>query len=255
MRDLLEEAMPATPLDPTEAARRNMRSLRRRFYDTVEVREEGGAYALALDGKAVRTPAGGRLAAPHAALAEILAQEWRAVGEMIDPAGMPLTRLANTIIDGVDAAREALAADIRKYLGSDLIFYRAEGPDGLVARQAAAWDPILRWARDAFGARFILAEGVMFVPQPDTAVAAMAGQIPDDAWRLGATHAVMTLTGSALIALALACGALDPDGAWQAAQVDEDWQSSQWGHDEIAAKRRAFQRAEFDAAAAVLRTL
>jgi chaperone required for assembly of F1-ATPase len=151
-----------------------------------------------------------------------------------------------------------VAAEIAQYLGSDLLCYRAEAPDGLVERQSQSWDPVLAWARDALGARFVLAQGVMQVAQPSEAVAAARAKIPGDAknvkdiWRLGAVSSITTLSGSALLALALAESALDADAAWAAAHVDEDWQMSQWGRDEDALERRAYRRAEFDAAVAVL---
>jgi chaperone required for assembly of F1-ATPase len=252
MRELFEEFEATPPLDPTEAARRNMRSLRKRFYERAEVVETPEGFGVVLDGKPVRTPARRALAAPSRSLGETLAAEWGAVGEMIDPAAMPLTRLANSIIDGVATTLEAVRADVAKFLRSDLVFYRAGEPAGLVVRQALHWDPVLTWARETHGARFVLSEGVMFVAQPDTAVKAAGAAIPTDPWRVGAVHSVTTLTGSALLALALAHGALDADGAWAAAHVDEDWQMEQWGRDDIALKRRAFRRADLDAAATVL---
>ena len=176
----------------------------------------------------------------------------RRSSEQIDPAAMPLTRLANTIIDGVVTAPAPLAEEIVKYLGSDLVCYRADTPDGLVQAQARHWDPVLRWAREALGARFVLAEGVVFVAQPEQAIAAARAVIPAEPWRLGAVNVITTLTGSALIALALSEGQLAVDAAWDAAHVDEDWNMSLWGRDELALDRRAKRFAEMQAAATVL---
>jgi chaperone required for assembly of F1-ATPase len=248
--------------DPVEAARRAVQGpLRRRFYKTVTIaagesgRGEHAGHALCLDGKPIRTPGRRGLAAPAPELARALADEWTAQGEYIEPAKMPLTRLANTIIDGVGAAQEQIAAEIRKYLASDLVFYRAESPAPLRARQAQHWDPLLSWARQALGADFRLGSGVVHVDQPAAALEQAGAALPHDLWRLGALHAATTLTGSGLIALALMHGAVRPEAAWQAAHVDEDWNMEQWGSDEIALKRRGFRFAEFNAAALVLRTL
>jgi len=252
--------------NPVEAVRRAVRPVRqRRFYKVVTIAagENGqgqSGYAVQLDGKPARTPAGRPLAAPVPELARALAQEWEAQGEHIDPAKMPRTRLANTIIDGVATARGQVAAEIRKYLGSDLVFYRAEAPAPLRARQAQNWDPILAWARQALGANFQIAIGVVHVTQSTAALEAAASAIPDDPgpdddWRLGALHVATTLTGSALIALALMRGVISADAAWAAAHVDEDWNMAQWGRDEVALQRRAFRFAEFQAAAVVLRVL
>src|SRR5215208_5230433 len=254
MRDIFEEIFAKDPLDAMEAARRSMRpALRRRFYDKAAV--EGGpeAFAILLDGKPVRTPARRPLAAPSRALAEALAAEWNAQQEVVDPAAMPLTRLANSIIDGVAQMPLSVAEEITQYLGSDFLFYRTEGPRGLVERQTRQWDPVLAWARDVLGAPFVLAAGVMFVEQPEEAIAAAKAAIPADPWRLGAVSSITTLTGSALLALAMLRGRLSVEEAWAAAHVDEDWNMEFWGRDERALERRGYRFAEMVAAAEVLR--
>ena len=148
-----------------------------------------------------------------------------------------------------------MAAETAKYLASDLVLYRAANPEDLAARQAQAWDPVIAWAREHLGARFVLGEGLVFVAQPEEALAAVHAAIPRDPWRLGALHAVTTLTGSALIALALLRGRLSVAEAWAAAHVDEDWNTEFWGRDELALERRAFRFAEMQAAARMLELL
>jgi len=262
MREILEDIREHQPLDPNEAARRGMRPrLRGRFYKLVTVSEGEGGFALVLDGRPVRTPAQRTLVVPTAPLAEVLAEEWRAQREHIDPTSMPLTRLANSIIDGVADAAPEVAAEIEKYLASDLIFYRAETPQGLVRSQELAWDPLITWASDALDAQFRTGAGVVHLPQPQEALTAAAAIIPRnnasaaDIWRLGATHSVTTLTGSALIALALLSNQLSVADAWAAAHVDEDWNMAQWGRDELALERRAYREAEMQAAGRVLELL
>ena len=259
MREIFEDILEKEPLDPNEAARQAMRPrLRRRFYEQVTVVEGHGGFAVVLDGRPVKTPARRALAAPIPALAEALAEEWRAQREQIDPSTMPLTRLANSIINGVAEKPDEVAAEVEKYLASDLIFYRADAPEGLVSRQEAAWDPLIAWARDTLGAQFRSGAGVVHLAQPDTALAAARAAIPRstgdmrDTWRLGATHSITTLTGSALIALALLTGRLSVAEAWTAAHVDEDWNMAQWGRDALALERRAYREAEMQAAATVV---
>jgi chaperone required for assembly of F1-ATPase len=254
MRDIFNEIFENQPLDPGEAVRRGARTrLPKRFYERAHVTEGEGSFHILLDGKLVKTPARRTLAAQSRELAEVLADEWNAQAEFVDPARMPVTRLANAAIDSVADQPQAVAGEVENYLGSDLMFYRAESPEALIKRQAVAWDPVLDWAREKLGARFMLAQGVMPVTQPREAVAAAAREIPGDAWRLAAVASITTLTGSGLLALALAHGALDADAVWAAAHVDEDWQMSQWGHDELAMERRAHREADFRAAALVLR--
>ena len=262
MRDLFEDVFRQEPLDPIEAARRSLRGpSRQRFYKAVGIERRAGGYAILLDGKPVRTPARRELAAPTEALGQVLAAEWEAQREVIDAARMPLTRLANAIIDRVADGPGPVADEVKNYLGTDLVFYRASTPEGLVARQAQAWDPVLAFAREAFGARFMLGEGFVHVKQPEAALAAVSAAIPDGVgdtmalWRLGALNVVTTLTGSALIALGLLHGAISPDAAWAAAHVDEDWNLDQWGHDEAALERRAFRETEMRAAVMVIDAL
>ena len=253
MRDLIESLFDSDPLDPMEAARRATHPrLRRRFYELATVENDTDEFRVTLDGRAVRTPAGRPLVAPTCTLAEALAAEWAAQRDVIDPAKMPLTRLANTILDGVTHSCPQVVAEVEKYLACDLVFYRAERPQGLVERQAAAWDLVLAWANTSLGARFEPVQGMMHVAQSAEALAATRDAIPRDPWRLGALHAITTLTGSALIALAFVGGAMSLEQAWSAAHVDEDWNMEQWGRDELALEQRAYRFAEMQAAAAVL---
>lgn len=253
MREIFEDAFENEPLDATEAARRAARpQLRRKFYQSVEIAETNDGFVLLLDGRSVRTPAGNLLKLPVRGLGEAVAAEWTAQIEVIDPYSMPLTRLANTIIDGVARQPAPVAEEVKKYLGSDLLYYRADRPAGLVERQSAAWDPILEWAHAQFGARFVLSEGIVFADQPDQSLRRTAEAIPEDPWRLGAVHVMTTLTGSALIALAVLRGRLNLEEAWKAAHIDEDWNMEQWGQDDLALERRTFRFADMKAAATVV---
>jgi chaperone required for assembly of F1-ATPase len=259
MRELFEDQGIQQPSDPLEAARQNSRPvLPKRFYKEAGIapRAEGDGFAIALDGRTIRTPAKRVLVAPHRAIADALVAEWNAQGEFVDPSTMPLTRLANSVIDGITDRTADVAADIAKFFSSDLLFYRADAPQELIDRQTAAWDPVLRWITDQFGARFVLAEGIMPVAQPDQAVAAMRRLLPDDPWRLGALHVVTTTTGSALLAMRLMlAGSGDADTIWRAANIDEDWNAETWGEDSEALKRRERLAREFRAAALVLKAL
>jgi chaperone required for assembly of F1-ATPase len=240
--------------NPLEAARRGARpTLRQRFYANAGTAVVAEGHAVRLDDKPVLTPARRVLAVPLSTLAAAIAAEWNAQREVIDPGKMPLTRLANVIIDGVTCQPHPVAAEVAKYLASDLLLYRATDPSELVERQRLHWDPVLAWVAEALGARFQPVEGITHRAQPEQALKAAEAAIPDDPWRLGAVHSVTTLTGSALLALALASGRLSVKEAWDAANVDEDWNMEQWGRDELAVERRSFRFAELEAAATVLR--
>lgn len=256
MRELFEDIEDKLSPDPRVVSQKSSRTpLRKKFYTSAGVAEGPDGFGILLDGKQVRTPGKNVLAAPTRDLADAIAAEWDAQGENIDPMSMPLTRLANSVIDGVAGNVQSVADDAAKYFETDLLFYRAGFPEALVERQAEHWDPVLRWAADTLGAHFILGEGVVHVRQPESAVAAARKSLPSEAWPVGAFHVVTTMTGSALLALALKQGFLDGSQVWAAAHVDEDWNSEKWGADEEVAARRASKFKDFEAAVRVLKAL
>jgi chaperone required for assembly of F1-ATPase len=240
---------------PIEAARRLTAPPRqKRFYTSARMEEGDAGHTLTLDGRRAMTPGGKPLAVPLY-LADAVAAEWEAQEEFVIPATMPVTRLANTAIDGVASRMDEVRAEVLSYAGTDLVCYRAGDPEELVERQRCGWDPILAWAERRYGVRLMLAEGIVHVRQPDQTLTALARAVEavDDPFWLAGLHLATTLTGSALIALALAEGELDPEAAWSAAHVDEDWNISRWGEDAEAMARRAHRFADFRAAALALR--
>ena len=155
-------------IDPIAMARRDLKkSLPKRFWKDVTCVAEENGFSIHLDGRPTRTPARAPLILPTRALAEIAAEEWREVGEFIDPATMPITRIVNSALDAVAKRRSEVADDCARYAGSDLLCYRAEEPRRLVERQSLHWDPVLAWAKDTHGWRFTLAGGVVHVAQPE----------------------------------------------------------------------------------------
>jgi chaperone required for assembly of F1-ATPase len=219
----------------------------KRFYTEAGVIEEGSAFIATLDGKPILTPGRARLELPTQALAEAIAAEWAAQDQEIAPATMPLLRLAATAIDRVKSKGEHVIEP------SDLLCYRAERPPELVERQRAAWHPLLDEAAERFGARLIVTEGVRPVEQEPEALAALRSAVAaHDAMALAALHGATTVTGSLVIGLLLAAGALDAEAAWRAARVDEDFQIEKWGEDDEARTAAEAQKVELFAAARFL---
>lgn len=230
--------------------------LPKRFYASVSVAPMEAGFTVLLDGRPVRTPAKRPFVVPVEALANAVAGEWEAQGERIDPASMPLTRLVNTALDAVAEKMAEVADDVAAFAASDLLCYRAEGPEALARRQAEAWDPPLAWARSALGADLAVQTGLMPVDQPAAAIASVRRALDRlDALSLAAAHVLTTLTGSAVLALAHVEDRLTLDETWAAATVDERWQSEQWGRDAEAEARAAARFTEATAASRCLRLL
>jgi chaperone required for assembly of F1-ATPase len=226
------------------------------FWSEVTVEPSADGHALRLDGRPVRSPSKAEIAVPSAALAEGMAEEWRAQDEVIDPLSMPLTRAANTTVDKVRPQREAVAAGLAEYGGSDLLCYRAASPEGLVARQAEGWDPMLDWAAARFGGRLAVTQGVIPIPQPANALEPMRAHVLGlDPWEITALSEFVTLSGSLVLGLAALEGARAPDALWSLSRIDEDWQAALWGVDEEAAEAAEAKRAAFLQADRYLRLL
>ena len=253
MRDIVGGIGAEAVRDPMRVANER-RTLPKRFYSAVSIEPAGNRWELRLDGRPVRTPGKAVVAVSSETVAEALADEWRAQKEHIDPVTMPIMRIVNSAVDGVAGQIDAVREDVVAFAGSDMLCYRADGPDGLVARQAEAWDPVLARFAEADDARFVLAEGVMPVEQPAAALSAIEEIVGgmDDPVRLAALHVATTLTGSALLACALYRGWLSVDEAWVAAHVDEDWNRELWGTDEEAEARRTQRRRDMDAGGLIL---
>jgi chaperone required for assembly of F1-ATPase len=236
-----------------DAARAGAARIVKRFYKSAAV---GEGNIVLLDGRPVKTPGRALLAPPSAQLAGAIADEWNMQGETIDPRAMKLTGLANAAIDRIAPALDSFAAGLAIYGESDLLCYRAEGPAPLVARQAELWDPILAWARDRYDIAFEVTAGITHKAQPPETVQRLAAAVAArDPFALAGLSPLVTISGSLVIALALAEGALSLDAAWAAAALDEHWQLEQWGEDEEAMQALANRRADFAAAARFLSLL
>ncbi|MFO1261149.1 MAG: ATP12 family protein [Sphingomonadaceae bacterium] len=218
----------------------------KRFYKEATATEADGGWQILLDGRPVRTPARALLILPNAALGEAVAQEWAAQGEEIDPASMPMTGIANAALDHVTPDPAAFAAPIIAYGESDLLCYRAEGPEVLVQRQEAAWSPLLGWAEAHYGAHFAVTSGILHVAQPQETLKRMAEAVLAlPPFLLAPLSTLVTMSGSLIIGLAAVERAFPLQELWQAAELDELWQAEQWGDDDQALKRRAQRHEEF----------
>lgn len=228
----------------------------KRIWTDVTVERDGDGWGISLDGRPVRTPARAALVVPTELLARAAADEWSSAGDEIDPRAMPITGLANAAIDRVAVDRQAFAAGLGRYAEADLACYRAEGPSGLVERQAQSWDALLGWARRRFDADFRTTAGVVHVDQPPATVERLSHAVATlDAFQLAGMSPLVTIGGSLIAALAVLERAITPEQAWEAVTVDDRWQLEQWGADAEAVAALDNRRRDFFAAARFLELL
>lgn len=218
----------------------------KRFWKEARAEACEGGFTVRLDGRPVKTPAKVALVVPTLAMAEAIAAEWDAQTGEVKPDTMPVTRAANSAIDKIVPQRAAVVEIVAAYGGSDLLCYRAVGPEALVARQAAGWDPVLDWAAADLGVRLAVTAGVMHVAQEAGALARLTARVEGfDPFRLAAFHDLVAISGSLVLALAVTEGRLTPGEAWALSRIDETWQVEQWGEDEEAAASEAARHEGF----------
>ena len=220
-------------------------NVQKRFWTEVTVEKTNAGFEVGLDGRRVKTPAKSVLALPNEALAEMIAAEWKAQEDEIQPETMPTTRMANSVIDKVIPNFSTIVENLAEYGGTDLLCYRATDPAALIKRQAEAWDPLLEWADGQFG-RLNVTEGVMYIEQPKATLGKMKDAISGlNAWQIAGFHDLVTISGSLVLALAVISNRISVDDAWNLSRVDENWQTEQWGEDEEAEEVAAVKFASF----------
>ena len=228
----------------------------KRFYQTVSVSRAAGGYGVSLDGKPLKTPAGAELILPAPAVAEAIADEWRAQGEKMSLDTMTLTKLANAGLDRVATDRKAAIEQILRFARSETLCYRADAPKALVQRQGALWDPLLEWARVRYGAALACVAGITHVEQPPDALSTFEQVIAEeDNFSISGLASAAALTGSLVIALALLEGRLDAEQAFAASQLDEIFQAERWGWDFEAEQRSRTKATELAQIGRFLRLL
>jgi len=218
----------------------------KRFWKEAKVVPSGTGFAVELDGRPVRTPAKQPLVVPTQAIAAAIATEWDAQEGVINPHSMPVTKTVNAAIDKVAIQHAEVADMLADYGDSDLLCYRAEGPDELVGRQAAHWDPILDWAEDVLGARLQTRQGIMHIPQDPAALQVLRDRVHAlNDLELAAFHDLVSLSGSLVLGFAATLGARDVEVIWDLSRLDETWQAEQWGRDDEAEAMAAIKKASF----------
>ena len=228
----------------------------KRFWKDVEVGKKDGGWAVTLDDRAVRTPAGASLLVPTEALANAIADEWRSVEEDIDARAMQFLGLANAAIDRIAPNREMFASGLAKYAEADLACYRSEWPPELVSRQAESWDQLLAWARRRYDIDFSTTTGLVHVPQSQATIDRLSQAVAElDAFHLAGLSPLVTTGGSLVAALAVLEKSTTADQAWQAVSIDERWQLEQWGADSEAQTSLENRRRDFMAGAEFLQLL
>lgn len=222
----------------------------KRFWTDVGAVAVADGFTVRLDDRPLKTPAKAGLIVPTMSMAEAIAAEWDAQTDGVDPGTMPVTRGANAAIDKVGPQRAEVVALLAEYGDSDLLCYRAAGPEALIRQQAAGWDPLLDWAAETFGTRLWVGEGVMHVAQDAEVLARLSAEVAAfDDFALAAVHDLISLSGSLILALAVTRERLTPAEAWTLSRIDEDWQIAQWGEDDEATAAANVKRAAFDDAA------
>lgn len=222
----------------------------KRFWEKVAIEPSENGFRVVLDGRPVRTPAKSVLIVPSEAIGRAIAAEWEAQVEIVDPTSMPWTRSANAALDKVATQRDEVIDHLASYAGTDLLCYRASDPESLIKRQAKMWDPLLDWAKSRYSVSFQVTSGVMPILQPEETLGRLREEMLEMTdFQLTGFHDLVTLSGSYVLALAVAERVGEAGDLWPVSRLDEDWQAEQWGKDEEAEEHAEIKRQAFEHAA------
>ena len=222
-------------------------SLKKRFWKNAQVKSVSDGFVIELDGQVIRTPSKALLKVSSQKIAKQIAFEWMAQKEVVDPATMPNTRMANSVIDKIMVNREAVIEMLAEYAGSDLLCYRATTPQGLINQQNKIWNPILDWSKNSLLAPMLTTSGVIHIEQNIKSIGIYQDKLEAmNPYQLAGMHDLITISGSFVISMALISNQLNVSEAWYAATVDERWQENQWGIDDEAAEALEKRRLDFE---------
>lgn len=215
----------------------------KRFWTAATAEACDGGYTVRLDGRPVKTPAKAAFVVPTLAMAQASAAEWDAQTGVIKPETMPVTRAINSALDKLTQQFDEVVSLLAAYGASDLLCYRATGPEGLIERQAAGWDPLLQWSADTLGAPLVVTSGIVPIAQPAASLTRLRDQVARfSPFELAAVHDLVAISGSLILAFAVTHGRLSGAEAFDLSRIDETWQAEFWGVDEDAAALEASKR-------------
>jgi len=228
----------------------------KRFYQTATVVPAERGFMVQLDGRPIKTPEKRPNLSPTKVLAEAICMEWNAQADKVDPASMPMAKLQNTALDRVAGRTDDLICELVRYAGTDLLCYRAASPQDLAQHQDRLWQPLLDWTQQHHDMTLTVTTGILHVQQEMQQLAKLEYFLAGlDSFRLAAFYTIATLCGSVVIALNMLGGNISAQQAWDAAQLDENYQTAQWGRDEEAQIRQNNMKKELDSAARFLEML
>ncbi len=201
-----------------------------RFYEQVSIAEDAAGFTVTLDGKAIKTPQQNTICLPEP-LARHLAAEWEQQDTKIEPQSMPIMRLVATALNRIAPQCDVAIDEFHSFASSDLLYYRAESPPELIARQQEHWDPMLNWAQKRYDVSFEVTQGIMPIVQSVETLARLKNAAGQNIFRLSGLVHTCHITGSAILALALAEGDIDSTQAYELSCLDHIYQLETWGED------------------------
>ena len=182
---------------------------------------------------------------PSKELANAIADEWRNQEGQIIPSTMPFMVLSSTAVDRVRPRSDDTIDEILSFLETDLLCYRAQEPDALVREQNEVWQPLLNWCEGLIGSAFNVTSGIMPVSQVPTLVPSARKILRSyNHFELLGLHQFTSISGSAVIGLALLENHIELEAAYQASFIDDYFQINNWGDDADASLRIANRRRE-----------
>ncbi|MEP5937096.1 MAG: ATP12 family protein [Erythrobacter sp.] len=218
----------------------------KRFYKQADVKELGGSWQVTLDERPLKTVGGKQQIVASKELAQAMAAEWNAQGEMLDPKGLIMRDQTDFALDKVAVDPTETIARTLAYGETDTLCYRADPEDALFAQQQSVWEPIITAIEQREGVQFARVSGIVHRAHPDATLPHLEKRLAQmDPFQLAGLHTMASLAASLCIGLEALQPDADAQDLWQAATLEEEWQADLWGRDADAEADRLRKRDDF----------
>ncbi|KAK9763240.1 ATP synthase mitochondrial F1 complex assembly factor 2 [Basidiobolus ranarum] len=206
----------------------------KRFWKTVTLAEFEDGFAIALDGRKLKTPGGNVLKVPKEKriLALLVAAEWESQSILLKSHSLPLTSLVARSIDGLvdPQEREVTINRLMNYLDTDTACYQHVYPQSLIDLQNEHWKPVIDWVEKEYQVKLNVTNSILGTAQaPETAQRLRQEIESFDPLTLSAFERATLSSKSFIISLALLKRQLSVEAAATASRVEVLSQIKQWG--------------------------
>ena len=212
----------------------------KKFWKIVQVKKKlKNSFEILLDKRILKTPMQKDLIFSNYKIAKETALEWDIDEKEINTENMVFYGLISTAIDKISNDKVSYIENVLGFINTDLICYRADGPNELVDLQNNSWNPIISFIKKYIDVELKFFIGVMPSKQSldiFNRLKTLINSFSDI--EISALHRMTNLTGSIFISICILKGDVLKNEAFELSFLDELYQAKNWGIEEESLDKR-----------------